>query len=79
MTADATAAVDRNVSTFVLEPSITLRMVFLRAVHADMVELLPESRRINGWTVEWTGKDMPSVYKAMRAMLGLSAIEPLST
>ena len=57
---------------FVVPPPITLRIVFYRAAHVDMAELVPESRRVDGRTIEWTGDDMPSVYKVFRAMTTLA-------
>jgi D-aminopeptidase len=51
---------------------ITLRVVFQRAIHADMAALVPGSQRVDGRTVEWTGEDMPTVYKVFRAMAALS-------
>jgi D-amino peptidase len=60
------------VSPFVVPPPITLQVVFQRAIHADMAELVPGSQRVDGRTVEWTGEDMPTVYKVFRAMGALS-------
>jgi len=57
----------------VLDAPVTVSVTFLRASHADMAELLPGSRRVDGRTVEWTGEDMPTVYRAFKAMLSLSA------
>jgi len=51
---------------------ITLRVVFERAIHADMAALVPGSGRVNGRTVEWTGEDMPAVYRVFVAMASLS-------
>jgi len=61
-----------NVDPFVVPPPITLRVVFQRASHADMAALIPDSRRVDGRTVEWIGKGMPEVYKVFRAMMVLS-------
>lgn len=57
---------------FVVPPPITVQVVFHRALHADMAELVPGSRRVDGRTVEWTGEDMPTVYKTFRAMVSLA-------
>lgn len=51
-----------------LSTPITLRLTFLRALHADMAELVPGSQRVDGRTVEWAGDDMATVYKVFRAM-----------
>lgn len=58
---------------FVMPPPITLSVTFIRASCADMAELIPGSRRVDGRTVEWTGDDMVTVYKVFRAMAVLSA------
>ncbi|MDY7080507.1 MAG: M55 family metallopeptidase [Chloroflexota bacterium] len=71
-------AAERAVSTepttppFVVPPPITLRVVFHRAAHVDMAELVPGSRRVDGRTVEWTGEDMPAVYRVFQAMTTLA-------
>ena len=57
---------------FIVPQPITLRIVFYRAAHVDMAELIPESHRVDGRTVEWTGDDMPGVYKVFRAMTTLA-------
>jgi D-aminopeptidase len=57
---------------FIVPPPITLRVVFHRAAHVDMAELVPDSQRIDGRTIEWTGDDMPTVYKVFRAMTTLA-------
>jgi D-amino peptidase len=58
--------------TFRLSTPITLRISFLRATNADMAELIPYSRRIDGRTVEWEGEDMALVYRVFRAMGALA-------
>jgi len=60
------------VPPFVVPSPITLQVVFQRAIHADMAALVPGSQRVDGRTVEWTGEDMPTVYKVFRAMAALS-------
>jgi D-amino peptidase len=63
-----------SVSPFVLPPPITVRVVFQRASHADMAELVPGSQRVDGRTVEWTGDDVPTVYRTFRAMTSLASV-----
>jgi D-amino peptidase len=60
------------VPPFVVPSPITLQIVFQRAIHADMAALVPGSQRVDGRTVEWTGEDMPTVYRVFRAMAALS-------
>ena len=69
----AARALKLDVTPFVVAPPITVRLAFHRATHADMAELVPDSRRVDGRTVEWTGQDMPTVYKTFRAMTSLAA------
>jgi D-amino peptidase len=57
---------------FIVSPPITLRVVFHRAAHVDVAELVPGSQRVDGRTIEWTGDDMPTVYKVFRAMTTLA-------
>jgi D-amino peptidase len=57
---------------FIVSPPITLRVIFHRAAHVDMAELVPGSQRVNGRTIEWTGDDIPTVYKVFRAMATLA-------
>ncbi len=68
----AERAVKLTVPPFTLPPPITLRVVFQNALHADMAALLPGSQRVDGRTVEWTGENMPVVYKTFRAMTALA-------
>jgi D-amino peptidase len=68
----AERALRLSIPPFVVPPPITLRIAFQRALEADMAELLPGSRRIDGRTVEWTGDDMPTVYRAFRTMVTLA-------
>lgn len=70
----AERALKLNVSPFVVPPPITVRIAFQRALHADMAELIPDSRRVDGRTTEWTGDDMPTVYKVFRAMASLAFV-----
>jgi D-amino peptidase len=71
----AERAMHLTIPPFVVPPPMTLEVTFLRAIHADMAELIPGTRRVDGRTVAWTGDDMPTVYRVFRAMgsLALSA------
>jgi len=46
---------------------------FISSAHADMAELIPGSRRIEGRRVEYTHDDYLTVYRVLRAMLILAA------
>jgi D-amino peptidase len=69
----AERALRLTIPPLVLPSPITVRVVFQRALHADLAELTPGSQRVDGRTVKWEGEDMPSVYKAFRAMTALAA------
>jgi len=71
----AERALKLTVPPFVVQPPITLRVVFQRTFHADMAALMPGSQRVDGRTVEWTGEDMPTVYKAFRVMVVYPALK----
>jgi len=68
----AERALKLTVPPLVVPPPITLRVVFQRAAHADMADLVPGSRRVDGRTIEWTGENVPTVYKVFRAMATLA-------
>jgi D-amino peptidase len=70
----AERALRLDVAPFVVPPPITVRVAFQRAAYADMAELVPGSQRVDGRTVEWTGEDMPTVYKTFRAMTSLAFV-----
>ena len=65
-------ALKLSVTPFEIPPPITVRIVFQRAIHADMAAMIPGSQRVDGRTVAWTGDDMPTAYKTFRAMVTLA-------
>jgi D-amino peptidase len=68
----ALRALGLAVPPFAIIPPITLRLTFQHVRYADGAESVPGSQRTDGVTLEWTGKDMPSVYQAFRAMTSLA-------
>jgi D-amino peptidase len=68
----AQRALSLTIEPFVVPPPITVRIAFQRAIHADLAELVPGCRRVDGRTVEWVGQEMPIVYRAFRAMSTLA-------
>jgi D-amino peptidase len=70
----AERALKLDVAPFVVPSPITMRVAFQRAGHADMAALVPGSQRVDGRTIEWTGEDMPTVYKTFRAMTSLAFV-----
>jgi D-amino peptidase len=69
----ARRAMSRSVEPFVLQEPVTVQVTFPRSLNADMAELVPGSTRVDGRTVEWTGEEMPDVYRAFRAMVTLAS------
>jgi len=69
----AERALGLSIPPFVVPAPVTLHVAFQRAQHADLAELVPGSRRVDGRTVEWTGEDVPAVYKVFRAMTVLAS------
>jgi len=74
----AERALQLEVSPFVVSNPVTLRVAFQRASHADVATLIPDTRRVDGRTVEWTGEDMLAVSQAYSAMLSLSTLVMLT-
>nr|MBC7245154.1 M55 family metallopeptidase [Chloroflexota bacterium] len=70
----ARRAVQKGGLPFVVSPPLTLTVSFQQSVHAEMAELIPGSRRLDGRTVEFIHDDMPTLYRAWRAMVGLAAL-----
>jgi D-amino peptidase len=53
-------------------PPITIAVEFIRSEMADAAMLLPGARRA-GKRVEYTADDMPTAYRAFRAIVGLAS------
>jgi len=70
----AARAVRKAAKPFVVASPIVLNVEFHQTVHAEMAELVPGSRRLDGRSVEFTGVDMLQVYRAWRAMVDLSIL-----
>jgi D-amino peptidase len=77
--ADIMSAAERSIRKDVEDPqlslpeSLTLQVIFHRASHADMAELIPGTCRLSGREVNWSGGDMQSLYRVYRAMAVLAA------
>jgi D-amino peptidase len=69
----AQRALGLTVPPFVIQPPILLRLALRHVRYADQAETVPGSQRVDGLTLEWTGDDMPSVYRAFRAITGLAS------
>ena len=70
--AAAQRAVRATLPPFVVEPPITLTVDFTSSAHADMAELIPDSRRMGGRQMQYSHADYLTVYKVWRAMLVLA-------
>ena len=55
-----------------LNGPVTLQLDFHKPGQADMASLIPEVRRIDGSSVEYTGANVPAVYSALQAMMILA-------
>ena len=53
---------------------ITLTASFQHSIHVEMAELVPGTRRVDSRTIEFVHGDMPTLYRAWRAMIGLAAL-----
>ena len=70
----AARAVQKGGTPFVVSSPITLTVGFQRSVHAEMAELVPGTRRMDSRTIEFVHEDMPTLYRAWRAMVGLAIL-----
>jgi D-amino peptidase len=70
----ASRAVEKGGAPLVVDKPIKLTAGFLRPVHAEMAELIPDVRRVDARTVEFVHQDMLTLYRAWRAMIGLACL-----
>jgi D-amino peptidase len=70
----AERALGLEIPPLLLSTPITVSIALQRAGQAGQAALIPGSRLVDGRTVEWTGEDMPTVYKTARAMLQLALV-----
>lgn len=70
----AKRAMGLKIPTFVIERPLTLRVVFPLSGQADLADLLPGSKRIDGCTVEWVLEDMVTVTKQVTIIAHLSTM-----
>jgi D-amino peptidase len=71
----ATAALRRTHVPYTLDPPIQLAVDFELTQMADMAELVPNSKRTAGRTVEFASEDYREVFRAWRAMYNLASTE----
>ncbi len=70
----AAAAVKQGGRLFRPEGPFTIRVEFINSAYADLAELIPEAKRMDGRTLEFMHQDYLTVYKAFRAMVGLASL-----
>ena len=68
----AQEALGRSVPPLALDAPITLRVSFVRALHADGASRVPGALRADGRTVEWRGENMEAVYQTFELMASLA-------
>lgn len=66
-------AIGTEVLPFKLETPVVLRLQFKSSLMADYAGLIPGTRRLDGYTVEYPHDDYLAVYKAFRAMVKLAS------
>lgn len=67
----AARAVSHPPAPWTVAAPITLKVELSRPDQIDRALRLPASQRVNGTTIQWIGHDMPEVYRAFRAIVGL--------
>jgi D-amino peptidase len=67
----AADAMVRQVPPLIVNAPIRLRVELTRPDQTDRALHVPETKRLEGITLEWVGDDMVSVYHAFRAIAGL--------
>ncbi|MGC8672445.1 MAG: M55 family metallopeptidase [Thermoplasmata archaeon] len=68
----AKSAVSRKGKPFKVDEPVTLRLEFLNSGMADYSTLLPDVKRLDGYTVEYEVKDIIDAYKIFRLLVFLS-------
>jgi D-amino peptidase len=69
----AEQAISTEVPPFKLETPVVLRLQFKSSLMADYAGLIPGTRRLDGYTIEYPHEDYLAVYKAFRAMVKLAS------
>ena len=61
-----------NFKPFKMKPPINLKITFINTGMAEIAELVPKTKRIDGRTVSYNSKSIIEVYKTFRAMIMLA-------
>jgi D-amino peptidase len=67
------AMMTNQVEPLVLETPVTMRLMLKSSLMADYASLIPGSRRLDGYTLEYVHDDYLTVYKVLRAMIKLAS------
>jgi len=65
----------KTMRLFKLEQPIRLEIEFVNSGMADMAELIPGVKRIDGRKVSYTGRDYLETFKLMRGLIALASVE----
>jgi D-amino peptidase len=68
-------ALRRKHQPFVVQPPITLEVMFAGTGMADMAELVPGATRVDGRTLRYVHDDYREAFRAWRALYNLAAID----
>jgi D-amino peptidase len=73
--AAAERALKLRVKPFKVTLPVKVSLKFKSPLHADMAELIPETKRLDGTTLEWTNEDMVSFYSTFMGLIYLAMLE----
>lgn len=68
----AQRAMGIKATPFVIPGPVTMRLALMIPAMADVAEMMPGTRRIDGRTVEWMGDDYLSAVRAFRTLVTLA-------
>lgn len=66
-------AITTRVAPLLLEAPVVLRLVLKSPLMADYACLIPGTRRLDGYTIEYAHDDYQTIYRVFRAMIKLAA------
>ncbi len=55
--------------SFKIKPPINLKVSFVNTGMADITELLPGTRRVDGRAISFSSEDLIEIYKTFRSMI----------
>ena len=69
----AEQALATTIAPLKLETPVVLRLQLKSSLMADYASLIPGTRRLDGYTIEYAHEDYPTLYKVFRAMIKLAS------